>query len=585
MSRNFDLATGPNYSINSVGSLGSLGNGAYTIITLFNINTGNNNCGLISFRTAAINAELFIDGNQIFGAGDFGGGQTGVTVSTWWWAAIRKAAGSSVYTYSLKPYASGSATHQNSAASHADSGATNTTIRLGDSDDRGNGLVAVLAAWTSRLSDAQVAGMFTSAASDIAAQSPGGLWLGNQASSTDPINDSVGTANQTSVNGAIGVGSDPPAYNYSLSGAAVASARPPLVTSISRPVPAGQQVLLRNTAALIVPSAKGVAPIVVGRPGLGPAAVALLRRGALADPPVLTTVSPSVTTRPAPPPAAAALLLRGSLVDTVLPNTSTPGPIVVTFTAPPSPSAAILLRTAPTVPPGQQPMVVATPTAPAPAAAILLRASLADTPVLTTVAPLVVTTAAPPFAAAAIQLRNAQPAAVIVSGPTTAPIVITQPGPPPAAAAVMLRSSLLDVPVATPGPTVVTSPAPVRPSQPIVTRGSLADFYAGTEPLIVTTTVAAPRGTALLGRNPQPFIPPVPGPTTAPIVVTAPHRRARNAAVFLRGVGVPAVIVPSAPGPRLRTSTRPALLATTNTARQLATSGRHRPLRTDTRED
>lgn len=219
MSRTFDLATGPNYSINSVGSLGSLGNGAYTIIVLFNINTGNNNCGLISFRTAGINAELFIDGNQIFGAGDFGGGQTGVTVSTWWWAAIRKAAGSSVYTYSLKPYASGSATHQNSAASHADSGATNTTIRLGDSDDRGNGLIAVLAAWTSRLSDAQVSGMFTSAASDIAAQSPGGLWLGNQASSTDPINDSVGTANQTSVNGAIGVGSDPPAYNYSLGGA------------------------------------------------------------------------------------------------------------------------------------------------------------------------------------------------------------------------------------------------------------------------------------------------------------------------------------------------------------------------------
>lgn len=220
MSRNFDLATGPNYSINSVGSCSTLGNGAYTIIALFNINTGNNNCGLISFRTAGINAELFIDGNQIFGAGDFGGGQTGVTVSTWWWAAIRKAAGSSVYTYSLKPYASGSATHQNSAASHADSGATNTTIRLGDADDRGNGLIAVLAAWTSRLSDVAVAGMFTAAASDVAAQSPQGLWLGNQASSSDPMNDSAGTANQTSVNGAIGVGADPPAYNYSLGGAA-----------------------------------------------------------------------------------------------------------------------------------------------------------------------------------------------------------------------------------------------------------------------------------------------------------------------------------------------------------------------------
>jgi len=217
VSRNFDLASGPNYSVNSVGSCGAVGNGAYTIICLFNINSGNNSSGLISFLTSGINAELIVDANQLFGAGDFGGGQTGVTVSTWWWAAVRKAAGTNVYRYSLRQYNTGSTTHQNSASTFADSGVTNTSIRLGDGDDRGNALIAVWAAWTSNLSDSAVAGMFTTAAADVAAQSPQGLWLGNQLSGSDPINDSIGTANQTSVNGSIGVGSDPPSYNYSLS--------------------------------------------------------------------------------------------------------------------------------------------------------------------------------------------------------------------------------------------------------------------------------------------------------------------------------------------------------------------------------
>jgi hypothetical protein len=401
---------------------------------------------------------------------------------------------------------------------------------------------------------------------------------------------------------------------------AQASAQQPIVVSAPRPAPAGQRVLLRNTAALIVPPAKGSLALVVTQPSVAPAAASLLRRNTLADPPVLTTAGPVVITKPGALPASAApLLLRGSLVDTAAPSTATPGPIVVTSAAGTRLATPVLLRTAPPDQPSPAPVVVTAVSASAastailfrspmpvaaapsvstpspivvtaasltpPADAFLIRGTLADPPVLTTASPLVVTSPVAPAASAVIQVRNPQPGAAIVSGPTTEPIVITQPAPPPAAAITVLRSSLQDVPVATPGPTVITSPASVRSSKPIVSRGSLVDFYAGTEPLIVTTAVATPRAAALFGRNSQPFIPPVPGPTTAPIVVTAPGRPVGSTALLLRGVGVPGVITPSAPGPLLRTTSRQAVLSTSNAARRLVTSARHRPLLTDSRED
>lgn len=225
MARSFDQPTGPNYAITSVGSVASLGNGAHTVIALFQTTaSASGNAGLISFRSAGINVQIIVDGGQLFGAGDFNGGQTGITTGTWWWAAIRKAAGTNVYRFSLRQYNTGSTTHQSTVATHADTGATNTSIRLGDGDNRGNGLIAAWAAWTSNLSDAAVAGMFTTAAADIAAQSPQALWLGNQASSTDPIPDSTGNgAGSTSFVGpsGAGVGADPPGYSYTLTTAGV----------------------------------------------------------------------------------------------------------------------------------------------------------------------------------------------------------------------------------------------------------------------------------------------------------------------------------------------------------------------------
>lgn len=264
-------------------------------------------------------------------------------------------------------------------------------------------------------------------------------------------------------------------------GGSAATASPYVVTSVPAARP-GQQTLLRNTAALIVPPAKGAAPLIATQPAAVPAPVALIRRSSLADPPVLTTGSPKVVTSPAAPPAASAILIR-----------------------------------------------------------------------------------------------NPQPPAAIVSGPTTAPIVVTQSRTPPAGAAVVLRSSLQDAPVATPGPIVVTSLTAVQPSLPFVGRGSLADFYAGTKPLVVTGAAAAPIGGVLLARNPQPFIPPVPGPTTEPIVVTAVVAPPRGMAVVARAVVVPDAFVPTGDRPPIRTTTR--------SDRPLVTSGRNRPLRTDSRGD
>lgn len=580
MARSFDQPTGPNYAITSVGSVASLGNGAHTVIALFQTTSAaSGNAGLISFRAAGINVQLIVDGGQLFGAGDFNGGQTGITTGTWWWAAIRKAAGTNVYRFSLRQYNTGSTTHQSTAATHADTGATNTTIRLGDGDNRGNGLIAAWAAWTSNLSDGQVAGMFTTAAADIAAQSPQVLWLGNQASSTDPIPDSTGNgAGSTSFNGTVGVGTDPPAYDYSLS-AAQASARQPIIASGPRPLSIARQVLLRNTAALIVPPAKGIAPIVAARPVPGPASAALLRRSTLVDPPVLTTVrpivvtaaavtaaaasillhapapavapaspqpvvvtapapappaqhlvlrstladppvltttSPSVTTRPAPAPSSTALLLRGSLVDAVLPSTATPSPIVVTSTPPAGPAAAILIRTAPAAQPGRQPAVVTALAVAVPAAAVLLRGSIADAQVVTTASPTVVTATAVGPVGAALLFRTPQPAAAVAAVATPGPIVVTSTAPALPPSALMLRGSLADAPVfKTPPPLVVTSPTAQSATGAILVRSSLVDVaYARTALLMVTRPAPATRSAVLLLAAAQ--LPPAPTEPSAP---------------------------------------------------------------------
>lgn len=585
MARTFDFATGPNYAITGVGSCGAVGNGAYTIAALFNI-TGN--AGIISFRTTGINAQLIVDTSQLFGAGDFQGGQTGVTTGTWWWAAIRKAAGSSVYQYSLRAYNSGSTTHQSGSVNHADSGVTNTSIRLGDGDDRGNGSIAVWAAWTSALSDSQVASMFTTAAADVAAQSPQALWLGNQGSSANAIPDSTGNgAGSTSFNGTVGVGTDPPAYNYSLT-AAQASAIQPIVATGPRPAAAGQQVLLRNAAALVVAPAKGSAPLVVTQPGRAPASAAMVRRNTLADAPILTaprpivvavaavttavstailltagtapvapaaaTPQPYVVGQPTAVPVAAApvlvrnpaapapgiqpavvtstlglgpgqaLLLRSSLADA--PVLTTVPPLVVTATVAPLAAAAILAR-APlpgaVVPPAATaaPYVVTAPATSPAGAAQLVRSSLADPPVLTTGAPIVVTGPVVPGQSSAILLRNAQPAALPATGPTTVPLVVTTSVPPPAGTVRTLRSGLADAVAATPGPLVVSAPSLSAPSRPIIVRGSLVDVVAGVvaRPLVVTAPVVQSGGFVLLAFAPQPGGPAPIQPRTPTVTV------------------------------------------------------------------
>lgn len=495
MARNFDLATGPNYVITSVGNVATLGNGAYTIIVLFNINSGNNNHGLISFRAAGINAELFVDGNQLFGAGDFAGGQTGVTVSTWWWAAIRKAAGSSVYTYSLKPYASGSATHQSGVATHADSGVSNTTVRLGDSDDRGNGLIAVWAGWTSRLSDAQVAGMFTSAAADVNAQSPQALWLGNQASSANPINDSTaGAANQTSVNGTVSVGTDPPAYDYTLSPGAAAvwlpnprarlrvqppRRRPKTVTPIraqvNPPFPFTGIKQPRRLRGLLPRRAHASAPVPAQVIVVAPNVIAVFTRakalrGLLRRRPVASTPVPAqIVTPPIYPPAPVRVRVRGLLrrrpVAAAPPIDQQQAPGTVNRARPKLPR---LFRPRAIVAPQQQSVAPATPPYPLQSVrlrirGLLLRRPRAVSPVPAQIAP----PATPGYTPLAVRARlrfgrlfRGRQAAPVPTQPTAPPAPHLRPHPAPP------RRGRSFAPV----PPQVAPPIPpgypVRPSRP-----------------------------------------------------------------------------------------------------------------------
>lgn len=235
--------------------------------------------------------------------------------------------------------------------------------------------------------------------------------------------------------------------------------------------------ILDNSGAA---QAVATTPIVVTRAATRPVAQpVLLARGTLADPPVLTTRSPMVVGRPPALPASTAILARNSAPAAAAPAASTSPPYVVTAPAPAPPTTALLLRS-----------------------------SLADTPVLTTASPLVVTTTPAVTRPAAILARAPQVPAVQAPAATAQPTVVTVATAPPPSTALLSRGTLADAPVLTTA-----------------------------SPIVLTTPARPPSAAAFLTRNPQPFIPPVPGPTTRPIVVTAVRPGPPGLTVLIRGAG------------------------------------------------
>jgi hypothetical protein len=221
--------SGTNYVALSAGGVGAAGTGAHTIVVLMNPTTVTNpNHGIASLMASSTRTrDLICDTGALFGVNDFSSGfgtiTGGGTSSTWWVAAISKPAGSAHYRCHLWNYASpvsGSMSHGESVgAANQGDGSTITEIRVGDGDDIGNGLVAVVGVWTSVLSDAQLDTLVSNNLSDWAALSPAALIsLQNWNGSTGCV-DVVGTSSQTGITGTVSTGANPPGFSFTLGGA------------------------------------------------------------------------------------------------------------------------------------------------------------------------------------------------------------------------------------------------------------------------------------------------------------------------------------------------------------------------------
>jgi len=210
----------------SAGGAGAAGTGAHTIVVLWKSDTVNVNCGLASLYASSSQVrQILTDGGELFGTGDFSSGYpaNAVALDTWYVGAISKAAGSAHYRCHLWPYASnGSGTMDHGEASDAGNhgdGSSITQIRVGLTDVRGNGLIAVVGVWNSALSDANLNTLKSGNLSAWAALSPAELISLENWDGTNGCTAVVGTSAKTGITGTVGVGANPPGFNFSVSSA------------------------------------------------------------------------------------------------------------------------------------------------------------------------------------------------------------------------------------------------------------------------------------------------------------------------------------------------------------------------------
>lgn len=206
----------------SAGGAGAAGTGAHSLAALW-LTEANSNGSLASLYASSTQVrQLLSDGGELFGSGDFSNGYplNSVLGSTWYVAVITKPAGSAHYRCHLWPYASnGSGVFDHgeasNAANHGD-GSSITQIRIGQGDTRGNGSIAVVGVWNTELSDAQINTLRSGNLSAWSALSPAELISLQNWDGTNGATAVVGTSAKTGITGTVGVGANPPGFNFAL---------------------------------------------------------------------------------------------------------------------------------------------------------------------------------------------------------------------------------------------------------------------------------------------------------------------------------------------------------------------------------
>lgn len=221
------LATGSaQYVALSAGNCGAMGTGAFTIAALWQtVNDAGNfqNRAAVGLLASTTTTRSLLDVDQpLYAVNDFTSGYGSLATKTWYVGAVCKPAGAAHYRYHLWAYASdgsGTMSHgETTSAANQSDGSTITSIHVGDDNAsvHTNGLIAVVGLWASQLSDTQLDTLKSANLSSWAALTPQALITGNNWNGSTGCTDVVGTSTQQSVVGTVGVGAEPPSFNYSL---------------------------------------------------------------------------------------------------------------------------------------------------------------------------------------------------------------------------------------------------------------------------------------------------------------------------------------------------------------------------------
>lgn len=200
-------------------------------------------------------------GPKLFAENDFGNGVAGLSTS-WRWYVMRKAAGNVQPIISVWDL-SGAWSHTANSANVGDGTGPIDTLYVGSQNGSGNGWrgsIAMVAMWTSALTDGQVEARMTLNARDAYNASPSWMVRLNQASTATIVTDDTGGGgDQSAISGTSVDADDPPGFNYALSSTVSGdAAQTATVTSVAtgllvRPSTADQSVTVTSVATATNP--------------------------------------------------------------------------------------------------------------------------------------------------------------------------------------------------------------------------------------------------------------------------------------------------------------------------------------------
>ena len=191
---------------------------AYTLVCLFKPNSVTRGAAIGIRNAGGFAVQMIRDSGKWFYGGDFSAGYSGFTAVAdhWTWGAITHPAGSNVCTWHHKDItAGGSIVHGAGGFAVGNPGAI-TQIRIGDGDNESHDGIALGAVYGSVLSNTDLDAVFSLSAADAFGFGPLAMWIGASDLETDVTG---GGADFSSTVGTVGSMTDPPGFDYSLSGA------------------------------------------------------------------------------------------------------------------------------------------------------------------------------------------------------------------------------------------------------------------------------------------------------------------------------------------------------------------------------